>query len=157
MAHLNLSSIFIIVMRDLRNTAMATPIENAGEEFSSAEIRDALERVRHSHTIAGSEKLIQFLSFVVETTLSGNARHLKETIIGISVFGRAPDYDPKADTIVRSQAWRLRSKLNEYYQSEGASDPVLIELPRGSYVPLFVRRSHDPAKTPSVLPCEPVR
>jgi hypothetical protein len=84
--------------------------------------------------------LIQFLSFVVETTVNGNAGYLKETTIGVSVFGRTPDYDPKTDSVVRSQAWRLRSKLNKYYQAEGAEDPVIIDVPRGSYVPVFVRR-----------------
>jgi hypothetical protein len=72
--------------------------------------------------------------------VNGNAGYLKETIIGISVFGRTPDYDPKMDSVVRSQAWRLRSKLIKYYQTEGAEDSLIIDIPRGSYVPLFVRR-----------------
>jgi hypothetical protein len=111
------------------------------DEFEPTEVLAALERVRRSHAICGSEKLIQFLTFVVETTLKGDAAHLKETVIGVYVFGRAPDYDPKSDTVVRSQAWRLRSKLNEYYEAEGATDPVIIDMRRGSYVPVFVRRS----------------
>jgi hypothetical protein len=113
----------------------------AGDELTPDEILAALERVRRSQTISGSEKLVQFLSFVVQTTLNGNAGYLKETVVGVFVFGRAPDYDPKADTVVRSQAWRLRSKLNEYYRTEGAEDPLIIDIPRGSYVPVFVRRS----------------
>ena len=111
-----------------------------------AEVRDELERVRKSKTIAGSEKLIQFLTFVVESALSGEARYLKETIIGVSVFGRSPDYDPKTDTVVRSQAWRLRAKLNEYYRSEGVGAPVIIDIPRGAYVPVFSRRRQRPTE-----------
>ena len=78
---------------------------------------------------------MEFLSFVVEASLSGE--HLKETTIGVSVFGCTTDYDPKADAIVRSQAWRLRLKLKEYYAYEGADDPLVIDLPKGHYVPVF--------------------
>jgi hypothetical protein len=128
-------------------------------EPTPAEVRDELERVRKSETIAGSEKLVQFLTFVVESTLSGEARYLKETIIGVSVFGRSPDYDPKTDTVVRSQAWRLRAKLNEYYRSEGVGAPVIIDIPRGSYVPVFLRRRRRPTtecdiSTSRSGPCE---
>jgi len=133
------------VPRDLRSGASRMiPVQPqataAGDEFTPREVLAALDRLRRSQTLSGSEKLIQFLSFVVETTVNGNAGYLKETIIGISVFGRTPDYDPKMDSVVRSQAWRLRSKLIKYYQTEGAEDSLIIDIPRGSYVPLFVRR-----------------
>jgi len=83
---------------------------------------------------------MQLLSFVVGATVRGEAGHLKETTIGVAVFGRSPDYDPKADTIVRSQAWRLRAKLRQYYASSGAADPIIIDVPTGHYVPVFRRR-----------------
>ena len=130
-------SIISIVMKDLESAESPTA---AAEELAPAEVRAAVQRLCHSESLSGSEKLVHFLDFVVETTLSGDARHLKETVVGVSVFGRPPDYDPKADTIVRSQAWRLRSKLTQYYHAEGAQDPVIIDLPRGSYVPVFSRR-----------------
>ena len=75
----------------------------------------------------------------------GEAIYLKETTIGVAVFGRSPDYDPKVDTIVRSQAWRLRSKLKKYYSAEGIEDPVVIDLPLGHYVPVFSLR-HEPER-----------
>jgi hypothetical protein len=84
-----------------------------------------------------AQRLIQLLTFLVETTLRGEAESLKETTIGHSVFGRQPDYDPKADTIVRSQAWRLRVKLDRYYATEGAADPIIIEIPKGQYRAFF--------------------
>ena len=87
--------------------------------------------------MSGCQRLMQLLNFVVDSTLKGEAMHLKETTIGVAVFGRSPDYDPKVDTIVRSQAWRLRSKLRKYYTSEGAADPIIIEIPIGHYVPVF--------------------
>jgi len=88
----------------------------------------------------GCNRLLQLLEFVVESYLRGDASHLKETTIGVEVFGRTPDYDPKVDTIVRSQAWRLRAKLRKYYSSEGANDPLLIEIPTGQYAPSFHAR-----------------
>jgi hypothetical protein len=90
-------------------------------------------------------RLMQFFRFVVASTLKGEAMHLKETTIGVAVFGRSPDYDPKADTIVRSQAWRLRSKLRKYYASEGANESIVIDLPIGHYVPTF--RLREPSAT----------
>ena len=66
---------------------------------------------------------------------------LKETVIAVSVFGRPTDYDPKADTVVRNQALRLRLKLKDYYESEGARDPLMIQIPKGQYAPRFVART----------------
>ena len=101
-----------------------------------------MERIRNSHSMSGCNRLLQLLTFVVESTLRGDAAHLKETTIGVEVFGRSPDYDPKVDTIVRSQAWRLRAKLRKYYSSEGANDPMVIDIPTGQYVPSFHVREH---------------
>ncbi len=78
----------------------------------------------------------QFIGFVVNQTLAGEAETLKEYLVGVEVFGRA-DFDPRTDTIVRVEARRLRKKLEEYYAAEGRIDPVLITLPSGSYVPVF--------------------
>jgi hypothetical protein len=130
------------VVRDL------LPIQNEAESetmdpnrsygrFSPSEIWMAVDRIRTSQAMSGCQRLAQLLTYVVEATLNGEAGHLKETTIGVSVFGRSPDYDPKVDTIVRSQAWRLRAKLKKYYASEGAQDPVIIDLPVGHYVPAF--------------------
>jgi len=104
----------------------------------------ALDQIRKSQTMSCCQRLAQLLNFVVEATLKGEASHLKETTIGVFVFGRRPDYNPKVDTIVRSQAWRLRAKLKEYYASEGAKDPIIIALPVGSYVPVFRVRDDEP-------------
>jgi len=90
--------------------------------------------------MSGCGRLIQLLNFVVASTLRGESAYLKETTIGVYVFGRHPDYDPKVDTIVRSQVWRLRSKLRKYYASEGANDPVVVDIPIGHYIPVFHAR-----------------
>jgi hypothetical protein len=107
------------------------------ESHSRQTIWSAVDRIRKSQAMSGCQRLEQLLAFLVDSTLKGEAMHLKETTIGVAVFGRAPDYDPKVDTIVRSQAWRLRSKLKKYYALEGAQDPVVIDIPIGHYVPVF--------------------
>ena len=107
---------------------------------SPAEIRMAVSHIRSSRTMRSCLKLMQLLEYVVEATIEGEAEYLKETTIGVSVFGRKPDYDPKVDTIVRSQAWRLRAKLRKYYATEGLNDDTIISLPRGHYVPMFLTR-----------------
>src|SRR5580658_7341500 len=102
-----------------------------------AAIRQQLDRVLQSPGFARNERMSRFLQFVVQRTVEGRSAELKETVIAIEVFGRPADYNPKQDAIVRTEAGRLRARLGEYYSSEGASDPVVIELPRGGYVPAF--------------------
>ena len=76
-----------------------------------ATVRAELQRIVSSVPFEDAERLVRFLNFVVEQTLTGNGGSLKESVIGVEVFGRAPGYDPKADPIVRVQARRLRAKL----------------------------------------------
>ena len=135
------SRIQIDVNQDLE-TIQHNPVNEVfgPPEVDENKIRSALERIRSSQAMSGCNRLLQLLSFVVESTLRGAGGHLKETTIGVEVFGRSPDYDPKVDTIVRSQAWRLRAKLRKYYSSEGANDPMIIDIPTGKYVPMFHMR-----------------
>jgi hypothetical protein len=84
-----------------------------------------------------SDRLSRFLRFTVEATLADEADMLKEYLIGTEVYDRKPPYHPNADSIVRSEARRLRSKLKEYYESVGKDDPVFIYYRPGSYVPAF--------------------
>jgi len=77
----------------------------------------------------------------VEEVLKGHGSELKEYAIGVGAFRRAREFDPGADPIVRVQARRLRSKLEIYYQTEGREEAVRIEYPKGSYSPIFTRRS----------------
>ena len=80
------------------------------------------------------------LSYLVERTLAGDAGELKEYAVGVDVFDRGENYDPRLDSIVRVEAGRLRAKLDEYYSGESAKEGVRISLPRGGYVPQFERR-----------------
>ena len=81
------------------------------------------------------------MRFVVEQSICGQADALKEWLIGVRVFGRSQSFDPRVDAIVRVEAGRLRTKLAEYYETEGKSDPVLILVRKGRYAPVFRERS----------------
>ena len=103
-------------------------------------VRQQLERLLASATFKQVDRLKRFLSFIVLESIGGRSTELKEYVIGVQVFGKEPSFDPRTDPIVRVQARRLRAKLVRYYQEEGASDEVIIELPKGGYAPVFKRR-----------------
>src|SRR5262245_13385306 len=110
-----------------------------GANSDTTPVRDQLERILSSPGFAQNERLSNFLRFIVEQELEGNAHELKESLIGVEVFRRTPGYDPKRDSIVRTEAAKLRDRLAKYYAGEGAADPVRIDLPKGGYVPVFQR------------------
>jgi serine/threonine-protein kinase len=111
-------------------------------------VRGELERVLGSETFAQSESLKRFLRHVVEKTLEGREGELKEQVLGADVFGRGDSYDPRIDPIVRVQATRLRGKLRDYYHTEGVRAPLVIDLPKGSYVPSFSKSGEPPEPPP---------
>jgi hypothetical protein len=96
-----------------------------------------LERILQSQALHGSESLRSFLRFVVSKTIEDQEDQLKEYTIATEVFGRSESYNPRIDSVVRVQAGRLRAKLLEYYSTEGKSDTITIELPKGHYKPVF--------------------
>lgn len=98
-------------------------------------VRAELREIVQSRAFAQGNRLVRFLRFVVESYLSGETERLKETIIGIEVYDRPPDYDPKVDSIVRTEARRLRKRLEEYYEAEGRYSRVIITIPTGGYIP----------------------
>ena len=100
-------------------------------------LRDEVERVLSSACFARSERISKLLRFLVERQLDGRENELKESVIGVEVFGRRPDYDPKVDSTVRTEAVRLRARLSKYYSTEGSQDSIVIDLPKGGYVPSF--------------------
>jgi len=117
--------------------ALAPALSAPGPE----EIRAQLEKVLASRLFARSTRLCRFLRFSVEESLAGNGGRLKEQIIGMEVFDRKSDYDPRIDPIVRVEARRLRAKLKAYYTSTGRGDSIMIGLPKGAYLPFFKMRA----------------
>src|SRR5262245_56445933 len=100
-------------------------------------VRRELDTILSSPGFIQSKRLSDFLRFVVERHLNGRDDELKETLLAVEVYGRKADYDPKQDSIVRTEAGRLRAKLIEYYAGEGRNDSVIVELPKGRYAPVF--------------------
>ena len=100
-------------------------------------IREQLQRLLAHPLFANSKRYPALLAYTVEQTLLGNAGDLKERSIGMEVFGRAPTYDANADPVVRITAGEVRKRLGLYYYDSAHSGELVIELPVGSYVPLF--------------------
>ncbi len=103
-------------------------------------IRDQLERIVNSPDFDTSLRSREFIRFVVEETLAGHRRQISQQSIGTSVFGRSSRFNPSTDPIVRMQAARVRRSLEHYYLTSGSEDPVVIEIPKGTYVPVFHHR-----------------
>lgn len=101
-------------------------------------IREELRAVLASRAFRRAARLRKLLSYLVEASLADPAGTLKEYTIATDVFGRPESFDPGKSPIVRVEARRLRSKLDQYYSSEGGGGRVRIELPRGSYLPVFL-------------------
>ena len=105
----------------------------------ASDVQAELDRVLKSRVFIHSHRIRRFLQFVVEECLYGRQHRLKEYLIGLEVFNRHDDFDPRVDSIVRVEARRLRAKIEEYYQTEGHENEIRIELRKGSYVPIFER------------------
>ncbi|MGH9657081.1 MAG: hypothetical protein ACRD96_00975, partial [Bryobacteraceae bacterium] len=99
-----------------------------------AAVRAELEAILASSGFAGAGRLSRFLRFAVEKTLAGEGADLKEYLIGLEVYGRKENFDPREDSIVRVEASRLRAKLGEYYDAAGRGAVVRIRLHKGGYL-----------------------
>jgi hypothetical protein len=111
-----------------------------------AAIREQLERLIAHPLFSNSKRYPVLLAYTVEQTLKGSAAELKERSIGVEVFGRSPTYDANADPVVRITAGEVRKRLMQYYYDSAHDGELIIELPSGSYVPLF--RSPEPEPEP---------
>ena len=114
-----------------------------------AQSLEQVERLIGSHSLHGSESMCKLLRYLAKHALDHPGTPLKEYQIATEVFGRQSDFDPQVDSMVRVQAGRLRTKLAEYYASEGGADPVWVELPKGTYVLSFHHGPPHSARTPA--------
>lgn len=124
---------------------------------TSRSVDPYLEKVLTSAEFARAKRMARFLRFVVEETHAGRGDELKERQIGIEVFDRPAHWDPKIDNIVRSEARRLRTKLEVYYNTVGKHDRLRISMPKGSYAVEFLEISqpeeeHEPAPIANLSP-----
>jgi TolB-like protein len=102
---------------------------------SEQAIREALAKLLNNRIFSRSWRLGRFLQFTVDQVLAGKQNQLKEYVIGVEVYDRRSPYDPAVDSIVRTEARRLRGKLQQYYEFDGKADPVRIFFRPGGYVP----------------------
>jgi hypothetical protein len=98
---------------------------------------EQLERILTSAQLVTSPSLSRFLRYIVEETVAGRSAEIREYTLGVHVFDRGDDFNPRLDPIVRVQARNLRSRMAKYYEGPGAEDAIRIELPKGTYVPIF--------------------
>lgn len=108
---------------------------------SSEQLHQQMARILTSATFSNAGRMSRFLTFTLAETLAGRGAALKEYTIGVAVFDRPAGFDPRTEPIVRVEARRLRDKLATYYETTGAADDLLIELPKGAYALRFTRRS----------------
>lgn len=115
----------------------AIDLADAKPVIETPRVREQLERLLAHPLFANSKRYPALLAYAVEQTLLGNAAELKERSIGVEVFGRSPTYDANSDPVVRITAGEVRKRLTQYYYDPAHRGELLLELPTGSYVPLF--------------------
>jgi hypothetical protein len=125
---------------------------------TAEEVRQLLERIRCSSQFSNAPKKQKFLQLICEAYLDGRASELNEYLIGYEVYDRKETYDPALDSIVRVGAHEVRKKLERYYKSEGKNDEILLEIPAGSYIPIFTRLRQAPkaSEYPKSSPSTPL-
>lgn len=134
----------------------APPENGTGDR---AVILQELDNILSSKCFKSADRCKQFLSFVVLSKLDGQTERLKERTIGTEVFQRPPGYATGDDPVVRVQAGEVRRRLERYYQESSHAAPVRIELPVGTYSPIFhwgtaseVPEVHAQPASPAAIP-----
>jgi hypothetical protein len=123
----------------MRETSLET-----SQSLTSEQKNAALEAVLHSQTFARADQLKNFLKYVCEMEMAGRGQELTEYLIGIEALGRPANYSPGDDSAVRTRAFALRKKLQEFYEHEQPDAALRIELLKGSYCPHFVESQSQP-------------
>src|SRR5215213_9796199 len=122
------------------NPTIGAPSQ-AQSQPSAEDVRAELERLIASPDLDLPPRARRFLRYIVEETLAGRADRIKAYSVGTEVFERDPNFDAQSDPVVRIEAGRLRRALEHYYLVPGRSDPVIIDIPKGAYVPHFTLRA----------------
>ena len=128
-------------------------------KIESDKIRDQVKKILASSEFRSGVRMGQFLRYVVEQALKGQAGSIKQYTIAVEAFGYADDFDPQSNPIVRMEAKRLRRTLDLYYLTHGIEDPIRIDIPKGSYVPVFLDnrvalKAPDSSECPSPAPAQ---
>ncbi len=116
-----------------------------------------VQKIVSSNEFHRATRLRDFLLYVVDRKLARAPQEVTESLIGHRVFRRPSSYNTGEDSIVRTEARLLRQRLERYFSKEGASEPIVVEIPKGSYVPVFYRRDHALGIPPPSSPQVPSR
>src|SRR5467141_3879214 len=121
---------------------MASPRTSVSQPLASDDLLtdkrwQLVQRIVSSPPFQKSTRLRDLLQFVTERTIHGNAHELTEQHIGNALFHKPSDYSPLEDSSIRVHARQLRLKLHEYFDEEGRNEPVVLNIPKGSYAPVF--------------------
>src|SRR5262245_59644796 len=135
-----------------RTLGMTATAPDSWSDSDRKAIREQLDRLLHSGPLPQPHRRQRFLEYLVNETLAGRSDRLKGYNVALEVFDRPETFDPIVDPVVRIEAARLREKLREYYEADGQSDPIRIELPKGTYTPQIEFRQ---AASPNPWPDRP--
>jgi len=119
---------------------------------SADRIETQLNRILTSSGFTSSQRLSQFLGYVVKQTLNGQADTIKQYTVAVEGMGFGAGFNPQSNPTVRIHARKLRRALDQYYLKQGSQDPILIDIPKGSYVPSFIE-NHNPSQVPDSSEC----
>ena len=115
-------------------------MEKINTNISPEVIQRQLQSLLNCEQLKNSQVLSKFLEYIVSEKLSGREEKIKEYTIGLKALGKPSDFNPQLDAIVRIHAGRLRRIVRQYYQEIGMNDDVIIDIPKGTYVPSFEMR-----------------
>jgi hypothetical protein len=110
------------------------------ESVSAIESRAQVDRILQSRIFRTSEVLRHLFAYLADKSIEGAADTLKEYTIGLDALGKPASFDPRQESVVRMHTARLRQKLAEYYRTEGATDPVIVDMPKGGFRVTFEAR-----------------
>ncbi len=111
-----------------------------GEEVRLVD--EQLENILVSKYFKPAKQLQRFLKYIVEQTVTGEAKRLKQYTIGVEALSFAEDFDPEENPAVRILGSRVRKRLDEYYEDAENNDELIISIPKGSYIPEFKKNTH---------------
>lgn len=117
--------------------------EESTKPLDSEDVQKVLQSIFKSKHFVNAHKKKKFLRLICDFYLEGRAQELNEHILGYDVFGRDKSYNPSDDPIVRVFAYEIRKKLEVYYSQEGINDPIRLDIPAGSYQPVFTHYLHE--------------
>jgi hypothetical protein len=123
---------------------MASGIHDVSPRLVGDERWALVQRIAASEPFQKSTRLRSFLLYITERALGNHLEDIHEQQIGCHVYGKRPDYNASEDNIVRVDARRLRRALEDYFASVGCGEPLILHIPKGSYVPVFEARNGGP-------------